>query len=143
MSNLTARVIKYSEGNEFRIRDYSKKDDGSIFMIDRKDNGIHREGVTLSRSELKEVFEYCKKVFGEKTDEEIYREKLKAYTKEDVVASLAENPNVTDDMDVDAIADTVAEMYAENGDYDCNLSYWDNIDNLIYEVLLENRRAVS
>jgi hypothetical protein len=142
MNKLT-KVIMRSEVEELRIRDYSKAKDGSIFMIDVKLNGIHREGVTISRDELKEVFEYCKKVFGEKTDEEIYREKLKAYTKQDVLAQLAENPNVTDDMDVDAIADKVAEMYAENGDYDCNLSYWGNIDNLIYEVLLENRRAVS
>lgn len=141
MNELT-KVIMRSEVEELRIRDYSKVKDASIFMIDVKLNGIHREGVTISRDELKEVFEYCKKVFGEKTDEEIYREKLKAYTKDDVLAQLAENPNVTDDMDVDAIADTVAEMYAENGDYDCNRTYWDNIDNLIYEVMLENRRAV-
>ena len=29
---------------------------------------------------------------------------------------------------------TVAEKYVYDGEYDCNLSYWDNIENLIYEV---------
>lgn len=30
---------------------------------------------------------------------------------------------------------TIVDRYVKNGDYDCNLSYWDNIDNLIDDEL--------
>lgn len=49
--------------------------------------------------------------------------------KEDVLSLLEDRddiPNVLKDV----IACDVAEMW-KNGDYDCNLSYWDNINNFI------------
>lgn len=30
--------------------------------------------------------------------------------------------------------DKIVERYVYEGDYDCNLSYWDNIENLIWEI---------
>ena len=33
----------------------------------------------------------------------------------------------------DALCEDVVNAYVYNRDYDCNLSYWDNIDNLIKE----------
>lgn len=32
----------------------------------------------------------------------------------------------------------VAELYVYYGRYDCNLSYWDNINNLVQETLRDN-----
>lgn len=33
--------------------------------------------------------------------------------------------------EIDAIAESVANAYVYNGDYDCTFSYWDNIEKLI------------
>ena len=131
--------------NNFRIREYGTGSDGNkYFMIDRKDDkGRIVEGIRFTENNLKQIYEFCKKVFGDKTDEQIYREKLKEYTKTDVLEYIEGNKDyedITKNVNIDEVADTVAEMYADNGDYDCNLSYWQNIDNLIYEVMADNKR---
>ena len=33
-----------------------------------------------------------------------------------------------------AIAESAAERYVYDGDYDCNLPYWSNIENLLNEL---------
>lgn len=66
------------------------------------------------------------------TEEEkdaIYRKLWYNHVLEDVYSlSTDEDIEITDD-----IAETIADRYVYNGDYDCNLSYWDNIRNLIYD----------
>ena len=60
----------------------------------------------------------------------LYRHLWHDYVKEDIIAH-AEN------MDVeltDNEIQTAAERYVYEGKYDCNLNYWDNIENLINEV---------
>jgi hypothetical protein len=37
--------------------------------------------------------------------------------------------------EIQKLAEAVADRYCYNGDYDCNCSYWDNIDNLVTEEL--------
>lgn len=39
----------------------------------------------------------------------------------------------TDDNLSDETINKIAHRYVYNGDYDCNQSYWDNLDNLINE----------
>lgn len=39
------------------------------------------------------------------------------------------------DTDIDTLADIVAERYVYDGDYDCNISYWDNIGNIVTGIL--------
>lgn len=63
--------------------------------------------------------------------ERIYREVLKDYTKQDILAR-------AEDIDrevSEAQAEYLAYLWAYTGEYDCNLSYWDNIDNLIENYL--------
>ena len=60
----------------------------------------------------------------------LYRHLWQDYVKEDIIAH-AEN------MDVeltDNEIQTAAERYVYEGKYDCNLNYWNNIENLINEV---------
>ena len=38
---------------------------------------------------------------------------------------------------VEKLAETVAEAYVFEGEYDCNLSYWQNLKNLICENMPE------
>lgn len=44
--------------------------------------------------------------------------------------------------DVERIADEAADRYVYNGDYDCTLSYWDNIGNLVRDAISDKAREV-
>lgn len=59
----------------------------------------------------------------------IYRYLWSQHVREDVI-SHAENIGIGLD---DGIIDTIVDRYVERGDYDCNLDYWTNIENLIEE----------
>lgn len=59
----------------------------------------------------------------------IYRYLWSKRVREDVI-SHAENIGIGLD---DGIIDTIVDRYVERGDYDCNLDYWTNIENLIEE----------
>jgi len=61
----------------------------------------------------------------------IYRHVDAKYIKEDVISHAS-------DLEVSLTSEEVNEvaiMYAYDGEYDCNLSYWQNIENLINEVV--------
>ena len=59
----------------------------------------------------------------------VYRYLWSQRVREDVI-SHAENIGIGLD---DGIIDTIVDRYVERGDYDCNLDYWTNIENLIEE----------
>lgn len=59
----------------------------------------------------------------------IYRYLWSQHVREDVI-SHAENIGIGLD---DGIIDAIVDRYVERGDYDCNLDYWTNIENLIEE----------
>ena len=63
-------------------------------------------------------------------EEAIYRKVWKKHVIEDVNSYLDGIGITLTDEDVDK----VAQMYVYEGDYDCNLSYWQNLENLIREV---------
>lgn len=57
----------------------------------------------------------------------LYRVLWEEHVKEDVAIFCEDN-----DIDcTDKLVDSVAYDYVYDGEYDCNLSYWDNIGNLI------------
>lgn len=61
----------------------------------------------------------------------VYRFVQFNYIKDDIVSHLEDMDNIelTDEQ-----IDMAAELYAYDGKYDCNLSYWNNIENLIHRV---------
>lgn len=59
-----------------------------------------------------------------------YRYLWHEHVTEDVEAHAEEMDIDLTDAEIDAIAD----RYVYEGDYDCNISYWDNIENLIHEI---------
>ena len=67
--------------------------------------------------------------FSSYEQDRIYRYLWGQHVREDVI-SHAETIGVELD---DCIIDTVVDRYVEHGDYDCNLDYWTNIENLIEE----------
>lgn len=65
--------------------------------------------------------------------DQIYRHLWKNHVIDDVESHM-------EDMDVTLTKDEIdlaAHRYAYDGDYDCNLSYWDNIENRINDILEE------
>lgn len=73
-----------------------------------------------------------------KEKDDIYRYLWHQHVKEDV-ESHAIDMDV--ELDEDEI-DIVAEWYVYDGDYDCNLDYWANIENLI-DRCLEDRKSAK
>lgn len=63
------------------------------------------------------------------SDEDIYRKVWKENVTEDVRARINE---IGANVDTDDI-DRIAHRYVYEDDYNCNVSYWDNLDNLIGE----------
>lgn len=59
----------------------------------------------------------------------IYRHLWSKYVEEDVRARAEERGIELSEDEIELVVD----KYVHNGDYDCNLPYWDNIDNLIWE----------
>lgn len=63
------------------------------------------------------------------------------HVRKDVESQMMQTPlsdyGITDANDprIDSIADKAAEAYVYGKRYDCDLSYWDNINNLIDEAL--------
>ena len=97
-------------------------------------------------TDLNKYFEVETKVYvpsfmlDDRALEEAYRAKHFQYVREDV--SNVINSGTYDDLrddysdeEIETLIDDVAYAYAYKGDYDCDCSYWDNIDNLIDEYI--------
>ena len=69
----------------------------------------------------------------------LYRMLWSKHVYRDVMISLADNfpelnAKLDEDIDEkDAFVMEIVNAFVYNSDYDCNLSYWDNINNLISE----------
>lgn len=63
--------------------------------------------------------------------DKIYREVWKEHVMEDIREFLKDNDM---ELDEDGI-DKAATLYAMHGQYDCNLSYWSNIENVIKSIM--------
>lgn len=67
--------------------------------------------------------------------DDLYRELWSEYVREDIISF------IDDDLMAKLEHDDINEMvrrYVYDGEYDCNLSYWDNIQNLIDDYLRRN-----
>ena len=64
----------------------------------------------------------------------LYRMLWSDHVHEDVSSVLEKKENITNE-DKEAIIEAVVNAYVYDGKYDCDLSYWDNIDNLISREL--------
>ena len=70
--------------------------------------------------------------------DDVYRYLWAEHVREDVENRISDNAENSDDSDIrifdTRVIDYVTERYVYDGRYDCNLSYWENIDNLIDEA---------
>lgn len=69
----------------------------------------------------------------------IYAVIRKSYVKEDVYGCLdgRDLDESLSEEEYEELADTVAERYVFEGEYDCNQSYWSNLDHLIDEEVVK------
>lgn len=90
--------------------------------------------------------ELCLEV-SSKERELIYRNVYKDYVSQDVLGLIREKldlyTNDLTDEELKPLCDEVAEMYVFNGDYDCNLSYWNNIDALLDETFFDFMNEIN
>lgn len=67
--------------------------------------------------------------------DELYRALWLEHVREDVESHLrsqySETVETLDENQIFDICDSAARHYVYDGDYDCNLAYWDNLSNLI------------
>ena len=95
----------------------------------------------LAKNEAKSISERL----SASTKDELYRLLWKDHVMEDVEAELESTLDDDDNLSFDDkayIINEVADRYVYGNEYDCNLSYWDNIDNLINDIkkaLIEDR----
>lgn len=90
-----------------------------------------REIVRKNTSE--KVQELLKNLTSREKDE-LYKALEFEYVREDVECQLEQNINIPDNLSDDAyndIVDDITKKYVYDRDYDCDLSYWENIDNFI------------
>lgn len=67
-------------------------------------------------------------LFNEMTDtqkDDVYRKVWAGHVHKDVMELLEKEENKEE------IAESITNAYVYDGKYDCNLSYWDNLHNLI------------
>lgn len=66
----------------------------------------------------------------------VYRQLWAEHVREDVESQVEQLPYYEDitDEEYETLVGNVVERYVYQGDYDCNMSYWNNIDALIEEV---------
>ena len=70
---------------------------------------------------------------SEQERDELYRYLWGEHVREDVITHAE---SIGAELNDDQI-DIIVERYVEDGDYDCNLDYWTNIENLIDEVFVD------
>ena len=86
--------------------------------------------------ELRQKAEDMIKEMDPALSDTIYRLVWKGHVEEDVASWLEDDERIEDlsDEELKGLVDAVAERHVY-GDYDCNLSYWQNLDNLINDEL--------
>ena len=76
--------------------------------------------------------------------DDIYRMIWFSHVIEDVKGKLIERFGIDELSEEDeALCNDVANAYVYNGKYDCNQSYWDNINNLINEYSTSTQRTLE
>ena len=97
------------------------------------------------RAEKKEIEKTLSKVPYELCDR-IYRclwfRRVRIDVKDRMVDAYEDYIMETNAKVVNNVIDCVAEQYVYEGDYDCNQSYWENIDNLI-DAEIKSRKSVN
>ena len=100
-------------------------------------------GVLIELAKEFEPEAYLSSLTPEERDK-VYRALWKEHVVEDAKSQIEEYIfyELIPKEDVERIADQAAERYVYEGDYDCNLSYWDNIENLVKDEISDIAREV-
>lgn len=116
------------KNNRYR---FVRKDD-AVYV--HEDNVISVIGfLFLNGYKYKASYPHIMSVTDRSLSEDVYRVVRERYVREDLVG-LAKDKKL--DLTPEAL-DQLAHRYAYEGDYDCNQSYWVNLENLIENYMAE------
>ena len=75
------------------------------------------------------------KALSDKQKDDIYRALWAEHVREDVLGWISDNKQqlLLKPAMLECVINSVTERYVYECDYDCNQSYWDNIENLVEE----------
>lgn len=90
---------------------------------------------SLTKEDLIRIIE--KLPFKDKDD--IYRHLWSSYLRKDVVGYCEEKNISLSDEDID----NIVNLYVNEGRYDCNIAYWDNIASLVDEISVDKELVIS
>jgi hypothetical protein len=125
-------TVTTTDFNTFTVHTYNKM---IITIGESKDTDINANLRELFDTDFRLDFPYPPEWLKTNDRDKIYRYELAAHTEEDVHNYIENEMDIdTSKYDINAIAETVGERWSYEGDYDCTLDYWTNIENLINEV---------
>lgn len=139
MANITFAVCSTKDRAELakeKLFDGKYEDELTVYEVDVDTITVNNAVINLAENPMtdKEIHEMIDS-FSPYEQDRIYRYLWGQHVREDVV-NHAENIGVELD---DGTIDTIVDRFVEHGDYDCNLDYWANIENLIEEEEGGNR----
>lgn len=110
-----------SSCNDMNAVLYSNGEDVYVWQI------IEATVPTAQSEELNIYVDSC----GSYERDQLYRHLWMKHVVEDITSHLGDIDTELTDEEIEA----AAKRYVYDGDYDCNLDYWSNIENVIYRVI--------
>lgn len=106
-------------------------------------NNIKKEHINMNMMDIATALdtftpidlEQLAKHLDYKTSDNLYRILWMSYVKEDVRHLLNQLEIDISDDDWEGFIEVCASRYVYNGDYDCTLSYWNNLENIIRDEM--------
>lgn len=136
------RFIKFEIPDKEQFKSFIDCLKNNRYRFVRKDNAVyvHEDNVSSvigfffdNGYKYKASYPHIMSVTDRSLSEDVYRVVRERYVREDLVG-LAKNKKL--ELTPDAL-DYLAHRYAYEGDYDCNQSYWVNLENLIENYMAE------
>ncbi len=132
-------LVKLLDGSKVWFNYESEADEDYFCDIE----GVIINGLSLRLAKKFEPEAFLASLTADEQDK-VYRYLWKERVVEDARSVIEEYIfySLLSKEDVERIADEAADRYVYNGDYDCNLSYWDNISNLVRDAISDKAREV-
>ena len=117
-----------------KIKAETRKINAEIKVLTKKNDEIVVEYIRENLDRFVDMLPY-------EMADSIYRELWSAHVKEDFEVRIEERFNDYFDI-TDEDINKMVNLYVYDGRYDCEQSYWDNIDNLINQILREKTAGI-
>lgn len=117
-----------------KIKAETRKINAEIEVLIKKNDEIVVEYIRDNLDRFVDILPY-------EIADNIYRRVWSEHVKEDFEARIEERFNNYFDI-TDEDINKMVNLYVYDGQYDCEQSYWDNLDNLINQILREKTAGI-